>query len=67
MAPVIIHETHMLLQRPGLVPAQKYYAVLFLNKIGLLCGAHTSKIRISLFKTYFHLFKEIMKNPEELK
>lgn len=67
MAQVIMHETHMLLQRPGLKPVQKYYGVLFLNKIGQFCGKLGEKVRINLFKIYFQLFKEVMKNPEELK
>lgn len=67
MAQVIMHETHMLLQRPGLKPVQKYYGVLFLNKIGLFCGKLGEKVRINLFKIYFQLFSEVMKNPEDLK
>jgi hypothetical protein len=67
MATVIIHENHMLLQRAGIKPAQKYFSVLFLNKIASLCGSHNEQVRIKLFRVYFYLFKDIMQNPEELK
>lgn len=33
----------------------------------MLCGQNSEKIRVSLFKVYFHLFKDVMKNPEDLK
>jgi hypothetical protein len=67
MATVVTHETHMLLLRPGLKAGQKYQAVFFLNKIALLAGKSSEKVRINLFKIYFYLFKEVMRNPEELK
>jgi len=60
MATVIIHENHMFLQRAGIKPAQKYYSVLFLNKIGSLCGSHSEQVRINLFRVYFYLFKDVM-------
>lgn len=67
MSVVVTHETHMLMQRPGLKASQKYYGAFFLNKIAILCGSSSEKVRIALFKIFFELFREVMKNPEELK
>ena len=67
MATIIVHETNLLLQRPGITPVQKYYSVAFLNKIAVIAGKHNTQARLSLFRVYFFLFKNIMQNPEELK
>jgi ribosome biogenesis protein MAK21 len=60
MAPVLTSETNALLSRPSLSTSQKYYSVLFLNKIAMLSGSHSEQTRIQLFRVYFMLFKQIM-------
>lgn len=67
MAPIIVHETHVMLQRPGIKPIQKYYSVAFLNKISVLCAQRDPQVRLALFRVYFFMFKNILQNPEERK
>ena len=65
MAAGIVHETHVMLQRPGIKPVQRYYSVAFLNKISILCAQHDPAVRLSLFRVYFSMFKKILQSPEE--
>lgn len=67
MAPVIIHETYLMLQRPGLKQSQRLYATQFLNKIASLTAKTDDKVRVELFKVYFAMFKSMLKNPKEVK
>jgi hypothetical protein len=57
----------MLLERPKITPQQKYFAINYLNKLGLLSSKNQVNVRIQLFKVYFKLFSDILKNPEEMK
>jgi len=67
MARVIVHETFLMLQRPGLKTSQRYYAASFLNKVGSLAGKADDGLRVELFKLYFVMFRNMLKSPQELK
>lgn len=67
MAFVFIHETHLLLQRPGCKQNQRLVATHFLNKISALASKTDEKVRVELFRIYFSIFKTVIKNPQEVK
>ena len=66
MSQVIIHETYLMLQRPGLKQSQRLYATQFLNKIAIISAKSDEKVRVELFKVYFAMFKSVLKNPKEI-
>ena len=65
MGSILVKETHGLLTRQGVTPSQKYYAIAFLNRAAVIRGGHDPDLRLALFQSYFHLFRETLKNPEE--
>lgn len=67
MASTIVHEVNVMLQRPGITVVQRYYSTAFLNKVALIGGSHDEKLRLSLFKVYFYMFRSILQKPEEKK
>lgn len=67
MSMVIIHETLIFLQRPGLKQSQRTYGISFLNKIAALSARNDEKVRTELFKVYFTMFQSVLKKPEEVK
>ena len=68
MGETITREVALFLQRPGIKPAHRIYALAFLNKVGSKVAPQDNKIRVVLLRIYFGLFKKLIHaDPEEEK
>jgi hypothetical protein len=65
MTEVIVHGVILFLQRHHTKPSHVYYSVAYLNRIASMVAPKDEKVRLTLLRTYFSLFRKIL--GEEVK
>ena len=65
MTEVIVHGVILFLQRHHTKPSHVYYSVAYLNRFASMVAPKDEKVRLTLLRTYFSLFRKIL--GEEVK
>lgn len=63
MTEIVVHEVNLFIARSSQVKKSThvYYSVAYLNRIASMVAPKDEKVRVMLLRTYFSLFKKILK------